>query len=302
MKLLVAAFIAFLLPLDSFAQEAPVLDGRLKKIRDTKSIAIAHRTDAAPFSFEDNKKQVTGYSVDLCRRVVGAIERQLGLSELKIKWVPVTVQNRFDAVAKGQADMECGSSTVTLSRMKTVDFSSFIFVDGTGLLVKATQAAASLGDFSGKKIGVIGGTSNERALNDALKRRVVNATVLPLKSSDEGLAQVESGEIDAFASDRVLLMALAGKSKDSKATRVTRRRTFVRALCDCTTAWRLANALGGQHGAGADLPQRRYRRNLRPLVWRAGSARSIDRSDVPVRSVAGVAVGPVDSLAVKCAR
>lgn len=216
MKLLVTAFIAFLLPLDSFAQEAPVLDGRLKKIRDTKSIAIAHRTDAAPFSFEDNKKQVTGYSVDLCRRVVGAIERQLGLSELKIKWVPVTVQNRFDAVAKGQADMECGSSTVTLSRMKTVDFSSFIFVDGTGLLVKATQAAASLGDFSGKKIGVIGGTSNERALNDALKRRVVNATVLPLKSSDEGLAQVESGEIDAFASDRVLLMALAGKSKDSK--------------------------------------------------------------------------------------
>src|SRR5688572_21786450 len=148
MKLLITAFIAFLLPLDSFAQEAPVLDGRLKKIRDTKSIAIAHRTDAAPFSFEDNKMQVTGYSVDLCRRVVGAIERQLGLSELKIKWVPVTVQNRFDAVANGQADMECGSSTVTLSRMKTVDFSSFIFVDGTGLLVKATQAAASLGDFS----------------------------------------------------------------------------------------------------------------------------------------------------------
>ena len=55
--------------------------------------------------------------------------------------------------------------------MKTVDFSSFIFVDGTGLLVKATQAAGSLGDFSGKKVGVIGGTSNERALNDALKRR-----------------------------------------------------------------------------------------------------------------------------------
>ncbi len=218
MKLLAVAFAALqLLPTIALAQTAPALDGRLKRIQETKSIAIAHRTDAAPFSFEDDKKQATGYTVDICRRVAGAIERQLGLSELKIKWVPVTVQNRFDVLAKGQADMECGSSTVTLSRMKLVDFSSLTFVDGTGLLVKANAGVGGLGDLGGKKIGVIGGTSNERALNEALKRRVLNATVVPLKSSDEGLAQVESGAIDAFASDRVLLMALAGKSKDSKA-------------------------------------------------------------------------------------
>ena len=216
MKLLAAGFAALLLlPTAALAQSAPALDGRLKKIRDTQSIAIAYRTDAAPFSFEDNK-QVVGYSIDLCRRVVGAIERQLGVSELKIRWVPVTVQNRFDAVAKGQADMECGSSSVTLGRMKTVDFSSFTFVDGTGLLVKASLAANGLGDLGGKKIGVIGGTSNERALADALKNRVINATVVPLKSRDEGLEQLESGAIDAFASDRVLLMGLAGKSKDPK--------------------------------------------------------------------------------------
>ena len=217
MKLCAVAFAALIaLPLVAVAQGTPVLDGRLKKIQEAKSIAIAHRTDATPFAFEDDKKQVVGYSIDLCRRVVGAIERQLGLSELKIKWVPVTVQNRFDVIAKGQADMECGSSTVTLSRMKLVDFSSFTFVDGTGLLVKASLAANTLGDLGSKKIGVIGGTSNERALNDALKRRVINATVVPVKSSDEGLAQVQSGAIDAFASDRVLLMALAGKSPDPR--------------------------------------------------------------------------------------
>ena len=110
------------------AQEA--LDGRLKKIRDSQTITIAYAPMRA-FSFEDASKQPTGYVIDLCRRVVGAMERQLGLSQLK-GWVPVTVQNRFDAIAKGQADMECGSSAVTLARMKTVDFSSFTFVDGTG--------------------------------------------------------------------------------------------------------------------------------------------------------------------------
>jgi ABC-type amino acid transport substrate-binding protein len=110
--------------------------------------------------------------------------------------------------------MECGSSTVTLSRMKMVDFSSFIFVDGTGVLVKSSIAANGLGDLGGKKIGVIGGTTNERALNEALKRRVVNANVVLVKSSDEALAQLESGALDAFVSDRLLLVGLATKSKD----------------------------------------------------------------------------------------
>ncbi len=58
MKLLAVALAALqLLPSVALAQGAPALDGRLKKIQETKSIAIAHRTDAAPFSFEDDKKQ-----------------------------------------------------------------------------------------------------------------------------------------------------------------------------------------------------------------------------------------------------
>jgi ABC-type amino acid transport substrate-binding protein len=205
-----------ILPAIAVAQgAAPPLDGRLKKIRDTQSIAVAYRTDAVPFSFEDNK-QPAGYTIDLCRRVIGAIEQQLGAKELKIRWVPVTVQNRFETVAKGEADLECGSSTVTLGRMKEVDFSSFTFVDGTGLLVKSSLAAQGLGDLGGKKIGVIGGTSNEKALNEALKRRVINAGIVTVKSRDEGMAQLESGAIDAFASDRVLLIGLIAKAKEPK--------------------------------------------------------------------------------------
>jgi glutamate/aspartate transport system substrate-binding protein len=189
---------------------------RLQKIRDTRSITLAYRTDAAPFSFEDANKQMAGYSVDLCRRVVTGIEEQLGAGALKVNWVPVTVENRFDAIAKGQADLECGSSTATLGRMKTVDFSSFIFVDGTGLLVKSSTPAHGLSDLAGKRIGVIGGTSNQRALDEALKARLISATVVPLTSREEGLAQVESGAIDAFASDRLLLLGLANKAQDAR--------------------------------------------------------------------------------------
>jgi len=216
-KRLHAALAALLvMPAIAYAQAASApLEGRLKKIKDAQSIGVAYRTDAAPFSFEDNK-QAVGYTVDLCRRVIGSLEQQLGVKELKVRWVPVTVQNRFDTVAKGQADLECGASTVTLGRLREVDFSSFTFVDGTGILVKASLSAKGIGDLGGKKIGVIAGTSNERALIDALKNRVINATVVPVKTRDDGLAQLEGGAIDAFASDRVLLIGLASKAKDPK--------------------------------------------------------------------------------------
>ena len=192
------------------------LDGRLKKIHETKTISVAYRTDALPFSFEDNEKKPAGYMVDLCRSVIGAIERQIGVSPLQVKWVPVTVQTRFSAVSGGQADMECGATTVTLGRMKEVGFSSLTFVDGTGLLLRSSTAGKSLMDLANKKIGVISGTSNERALTEAMKAKMVTAQVVPVKTRDEGLAQLEAGTIDAFAGDRVLLVGLVSKAKDPK--------------------------------------------------------------------------------------
>lgn len=205
-----------LAPLLALAQTTP-LEGRLRKIQESKTIAIAYRTDALPFSFEDNDKKPAGYTVDLCKSIVGVIEKQVGVTPLNVRWVPVTVQNRFATVAGGQADMECGSTSVTLGRMKEVGFSSLTFVDGTGLLIRASTQGNSLMDLANKKIGVIPGTSNERALNEALKAKVVTATVVPVKSREEGLAQLEAGTIDALASDRVLLVGLAAKAKDPKA-------------------------------------------------------------------------------------
>jgi ABC-type amino acid transport substrate-binding protein len=200
-------------PAVSFAQ---ALDGRLKKIKDSKSIAIAYRSDAAPFSFIDQGKEPVGYSIDLCKRVVSSIEQQIGAAGLQVKWVPVTTQTRFEAIAKGEADMECGSSTVTLTRMKTVDFSNYIFIDGTGLIVRSELNARSLTDLGGKKIGVVGGTTNEKALAAALKERVVTANVVALKSRDEAAKQLDAKEIDAFASDTLLLLGLAMQVKDPK--------------------------------------------------------------------------------------
>jgi ABC-type amino acid transport substrate-binding protein len=181
-------------------------DSRLKAVANTKLIKIAYRTDAAPFSFLSATKEPVGYSIDVCKVVVNSIEKQLGLDHLKIEWVPVTVQSRFSTVATGKADMECGSSTVTLGRMKEVDFSNFIFVETTGLIVTRASNIRNLADMAGKKIAVIAGTTNEQAINSQMKTQKVQATVIAVKDVAEGTAMLEAGNVDGYASDKLLLV------------------------------------------------------------------------------------------------
>ena len=208
--------LALSLLLAAGAAQAQGTEGRLKKIAATNTVTIAYRVDAMPFSFENEKKQIEGFSIDLCKRVVNLMERQLKVKSLQVKWHPVTTQNRFDAVAKGQADMECGSSTVTLSRLRQVDFSSYIFVETTGVLTRTALGIRSLSELSGKRIAVVAGTTNETVVQQQLKERQVTATVVPFKTRDEAFAALDAAKVDAFASDKLLLVGAANKAKDPK--------------------------------------------------------------------------------------
>jgi ABC-type amino acid transport substrate-binding protein len=208
------AVLAFLVLFAAGAAHAQAPDGRLKKISHSKTITIGYRTDAMPFSYAEGG-QIDGFSVDLCKRVVTSIERQIKV-QLQVKWVPVTSQSRFDAVAKGTVDMECGASTMTLSRMKQVDFSSVIFVETTNLLVKAAPGPRSISEMSGKTIAVVAGTTNERAINEQIKRRLLDTKVAAFKTRDEAFAAFDQGKADAYASDRLLLVGAVAKAKDPK--------------------------------------------------------------------------------------
>ena len=181
------------------------LEGRLKQISETKVVKLAHRTDAKPFSFVDAQGRPDGYTVDLCKFVVHSIERQLN-AKLAIAWVPVDTQSRFDAVASGSADMECGSSTVSFERMTRVDFSSFVFMENTGVLVRTSSEISGVADLGGKKIAVIAGTTNEAALKKELQRRKLQTSLVLVKDRQEGVMKLESGEVDGFASDKLLLI------------------------------------------------------------------------------------------------
>ncbi len=195
---------------------AQALEGRLKTIVSTKKIKIAHRVDSVPFSFVNDRKQPTGYTVDVCKSVVASLEKQFKVTGIEIEWIPVTSQNRFETIAKGHADIECGASTVTLSRMKEVDFSNYVFVESTGISVMASSDIKTLHDLGGKRVAVVAGTSNEQAVEIVSKR--IPMTLVRVKDRAEGIAALEGGKADAYASDKLLL--IGAKFTDPKAIRL----------------------------------------------------------------------------------
>ena len=172
-----------------------------------------------------------GYSIELCERVVEDLRKQLKLPKLKQEWVKVTLQDRLQAVKDGRIDLECGTTTVTLARQENVDFSLMTFVDGGSLLVKIGAGLARVADFADKQIAVVTGTTTAEALQRELKRINVAAKVVPVPDEGKGMAMLSAGEVDGYASDRLVLLGLALNAQGAQSFRLIDEDFSHRALC-----------------------------------------------------------------------
>jgi ABC-type amino acid transport substrate-binding protein len=186
--------------------------GTLDRIGQDKTIRIAYREDAPPFSYKDKDGAPTGYMVDLCRAVARHLGQQLNLTTMKLAYIPVTAADRFAAITNGKADLLCEPTTQTLSRRQEVDFSIPTFVDGAGLMIRS-DGPRSLKALAGRKIGVLAGTTTEDALHSTLKDVGIVAEVIPAKTHQEGLAMLDEGKISAYFADRSILIFLGRQSK-----------------------------------------------------------------------------------------
>lgn len=189
------------------------LDGTLQKIKASNTITLGYREDARPFAYTGDDGKPTGYSVDLCTRIAASVARQLGLLNLQTKWVKVTPENRISSVVNGTVDLECGSTTASLSRQELVDFSLMTFIDGGSLLVTDVSGIRDVTTLAGKKVAVVPGTTTEKALTAVLAKRSIKATVVSVKDHAEGIAALDNRTIDAYASDRTLLIGMGRTSK-----------------------------------------------------------------------------------------
>jgi ABC-type amino acid transport substrate-binding protein len=193
--------------------------GTIDRLRQEKTIRLAVRDDAPPFSFRNANGQPAGFMVDLCRGVVTKLTSQLNLGELNVVYVPVTAADRFEAIETGKADLLCEPTTDTLSRREHVDFSIATFIDGASLLVLG-DGPSEFAALAGKKIGVLGGTTTEQSLRDTLASTKIQAEVIPAKTHEEGLKMLDSGAVAAYFADRAILVYLATKSNQADKLRL----------------------------------------------------------------------------------
>jgi polar amino acid transport system substrate-binding protein/glutamate/aspartate transport system substrate-binding protein len=190
-------------------------DGVLDRIAKEGEIRLAYRADAAPFSFvAEGDAEPQGYSVELCRAVAESVKAALKLADLKISYVKVTAEDRFEAVTGGKADLLCEATTATLGRRASMDFSIATFISGAGMMIQP-GGPTSFEALAGMKVGVLSGTTTEEDLKAFLAARNIAAEIVTVHDHSEGFAQLESGALAAYFADRTILQFMLLKSNQN---------------------------------------------------------------------------------------
>ena len=179
----------------------------LKRIEDSGEIRIGYVPDAPPLSFEDEDGNVVGYSIDLCRHIASAIRFDLGLEKIDVTFKPlVTMEDRISAVESNEIDIECGATTVTLSRRERVDFTLMTFITGSAILSRKDKAISTIDELDKKRVAVVAGTTTEDVVRRVAEVNDFRIKVVPIKTHDEGMALLNRGKVDGYASDRAMLI------------------------------------------------------------------------------------------------
>ena len=197
------------LPLAGCAGGAKAPESVLDKIERTGEITIGHREGSVPFGFYDDAGNWVGFSVDLGGLLVKQLEKDLGM-DIKYTKKPVNPKTRIPLVANRTIDIVMGSSTHTIPREDTVDFTITFFLTGSQLLVAKGSPVKDFEDLAGKKAGAATGSINEKALRDANTAGVINppCEIVGFEEHPKGFLALTQGKIDAYCTDGSLLAGM----------------------------------------------------------------------------------------------
>ncbi|MFM0047063.1 glutamate/aspartate ABC transporter substrate-binding protein [Paraburkholderia sediminicola] len=190
-----------------FSQAVPAQDAQptLAKVQSVNLIAIGHRETSVPFSYVDANNQVIGFSQDLCNKIIDAVKAKTGHPDLRVRFIPVTSQNRIPLVQNGTVDLECGVTTNLTSRQNQVTFSDTFFVATTRLLTRKDSGIEDFSDLAGKTVVTNQGTTSERLLRKMNEEKKMNMQIISAKDYGEGRVTLETGRAVAYMMDDVLL-------------------------------------------------------------------------------------------------
>src|SRR5713101_5408224 len=159
----------------------------------------------AGFMLQDSQGKWTGLNIDVCRAVAATI---FGDSE-KVKYVPLSAQQRFTALQSGEVDMLSNNTTWTLTRDSALglDFTGVTYYDGQGFMVARTLGVKSATELNGATICVPSGSTTELNVADYFRAMKMTFKPVIIEDVDQIRAAFFSGRCDVYTGDRARLYA-----------------------------------------------------------------------------------------------
>lgn len=187
--------------------------GGLDEIEKKGEFVVGVRDGAIPFGYFDADNQHVGFSVDMAKELHKALEEKFGKS-IKLTLKTINPKTRIPLVANRTLHMVAGSSTHTVAREETVDFSITVFLTGTQLLAKKEKGFKSYKDMAGKRVGAAQGSTNEKAIRDLNTKGEINppADIVVYQEHSQGMLALQKDIIDAYCTDGILLAGLKAKA------------------------------------------------------------------------------------------
>ena len=183
------------------AQAGPTLD----KVKQAGQISCGVQTGLAGFAAPDSQGRYAGFNVDICKALSAAI---FGAVD-KVKYVPLTAQQRFTALQSGEVDLLSNNTTDTLQRDTALglNFAPVVFYDGQGFLVPKKLGVKSAKELNGATICVQPGTTTELNLADYFRANKIEYKPVVIEKLDEVENAFYSGRCDVFTGDASSLNA-----------------------------------------------------------------------------------------------
>ncbi len=177
----------------------------LDSIRSRGSLICGVGQGTAGFMMADSQGKWVGLDVDVCRAVSAAI---FGDSE-KVKYVPLSSQQRFTALQSGEVDILSNNTTETLTRDTALglDFTAVTYYDGQGFLVSKKLGVKSAKELNGATVCVAPGTTTELNLADYFRTAKMTFKPVVIEKVDEVRAAFFSGRCDVYTNDSSSLYA-----------------------------------------------------------------------------------------------
>lgn len=171
----------------------------LDAVRGRGQLACGTSGEIAGFSLADSKGVLQGLDADGCRAIAAAVLGDAG----KVRFVPLTAQNRFTALQSGEVDVLIRNTGWSLTREASLGllFAAVNFWDGTSLIVKSASGVKHTADLGGSSICVRPGTSTELDLADWARTNRISFTPVQIGGVNEIQQAFLAGRCDAFTTD-----------------------------------------------------------------------------------------------------